>query len=87
MNELQNAVEKLRASNISAEFRSDKIRQIIGGIGVSEISGIKVYKKSFSVTFEGTTWVVRLPGEGQLINEYFANSLEDAVDLVLEIYS
>ena len=86
MNELQYAVDKLLASNISAEYKSNKQIQIIGGTEVSEYSGIKVYKNGFNVTFEDGAWIVRLPGEGQMISEYIVSSLEDAVQHVLEFY-
>ena len=86
MQDLQEAVATLLTLNIYAEYRDEKIKEIFGGKEVSDISGIRVYKNGFNISLEKDVWVVRLPGEGQIINEYKERALEGALKKVEEFY-
>ncbi|RKZ83998.1 MAG: hypothetical protein DRR19_18330 [Candidatus Parabeggiatoa sp. nov. 1] len=71
--EIKKALTQLQVSGFIARFRQARFRQtqipeIFGGTSVVETNGIKVYKGSFSISFENQRWIVRLP-EDQLIQE------------------
>ncbi|HEC84504.1 MAG TPA: hypothetical protein ENI48_04580 [Thioploca sp.] len=90
--EIKKALTQLQVSGFIARFRQARFRQtqipeIFGGTSVVETNGIKVYKGSFSISFENQRWIVRLPGEGQLIQEQEEISLPNAVSTVEFFYN
>lgn len=86
MNDIERCLEQLKKSDIYAEVRNSKVLEIYGGKDISNIGGIKVFKDAFNICFERGIWIVRLPGEGQLINEYETANLEQAIEKVINFF-
>jgi hypothetical protein len=86
MLKIADAISRLRFSGLCvAEPRGD-IGGIIGGSEFKCVGDIGVYKDAFSIAFENGSWIVRVPGEGQMIEEVAFSELESAVWFVLAVY-
>lgn len=74
--------ERLRAADLVAEIESASPLLILGGEGVRDVGGIKVYKRGFSICYDGAIWLVKLPC-GQTIDEYTLADEEEVFKLVI----
>lgn len=80
---LYEALARLRENNLVVELRQGSRTEIFGGSECSASIGIVVYAHAFSITLEGGVWIARTSGGGQQVNEFAAATLDDAVAFII----
>lgn len=73
----------LRSEGLAAESHAGPPAEIVGGTEAFVFSGVLMFKNGFNISFEREGWVVRLPGEGQLVDEAVVPDIASAVARVV----
>lgn len=86
MSNLSTAISKLRASGLCATVSQERIGDIVGGAEFKPVGEIGIYKDGFSISLENDSWITRVSGVGQMIDEFIGVELDAAVEFVLATY-
>lgn len=86
MANLSTAISKLRDSGLCAAESQECIGDIVGGAEYKIVGEVGIFKDGFSMSLENGSWIVRISGVGQMIDEFICVDLNAAVELVLAAY-
>jgi len=84
--EMQAAVSELTKAGLVARYMQQASPWIQGGTHSIDSSVGPVIKNTFGIEFENSSWIARVPGEGQLQNEQGFSNIDEAVRFVIKYF-
>lgn len=82
---IDSIIAELRLASLRAEASATDPLVINGGTDVSNVHGVKLYSRGFSVRFSDDGWLVRLP-RGQFVDNCVVPEPSLVASLIIEHY-